>query len=318
MSLIIKAEYMKITLKYFLILLLLTGINSTAFSDEKNKDAIEFSFYSPWEDVPHSFNESSFSVPQPIVVLDELVMGDVDKHPGKTVIQQTGPEQLKIRISGRVYDSIADIVAGGKADIHKVKLVSSTGGTIATLPVTASIDKEETLSISPTKEEQDGFFMLESMRPYPYVGRFESKVITMPISSIFNDIHVEAKNISGKQGISTIAIKSKVNREMKRYDITAELRQSDDEGLVLPIMVHINDPSVNQSNVDKVHATLNGSKVGLRIIGGKLQLDRPIMGVNFTPPKSIPNIVNVAGNPNKFVIHYKDVKTEFNWSFTAN
>lgn len=307
--------------KYFLTLgICFTAFISTALAENKAGESnIKISFYSPMNDAILSFNEDSFSVPQPLIEIDELVIGDPDKHLGKTVIQQISADQFKVRVSGSVYDSIAHIVAGGKADINQVTLESSSMGTIATLPVTATSNEGEVPIESLTKEEQDDLLYFKAINPYFYAGRFESKVITMTISTGSNDIYVKAVNINKKYGVGGIQIKAKVNREKKRYDITAKLRKmSNDNGLVNPILVYIEDSTVNQSNVDKVHATLNGTKVGLRIINGQLQLDRPIMGVNFTPPESIPNLVNVTGNPDKFVIRYKDVETTFNWSYTAN
>lgn len=305
--------------KHILLLVICTAFISTVLAEnKKNESNIKISFYSPMDDQLLSYNESSFSVPQPIIELDELVFGDPDKHPGKTTIQQISADKYKIRVSGTVYDSVADIVAGGEADIKQVTIENSAMGTIATLPITTTNDDEAPIETL-TKEEQDDLLYFQAISPYSYTGRFESESITMHISPGSNDIYVKAVNINKKYGVGGIRINTKVNREEKRFEITAELRKTnDDVGLVNPILVYIEDPFVNQGNVDNVHATLNGTKVGLRIIDGQLQLDRPIMGVNFTPPKSIPNIVNVTGNPDKFVIRYKDVETTFNWSFTAH
>jgi len=303
--------------KYLLTLFVHVGLFSTALADNKlSNDSIHFSFFSPMNSEFTDISESSFSVPHPIIVLDPLVLGNIEEHPGKSVIQQISADQYTIRVSGTVYDFIADMVANRQADIHQVSLVSESMGTIAVVPVKAlNPDEQNTIEPHPMADRFTPS-MFRAMRPYPFAGRFESEPITLPISSGYNGIFAKAVNVNQGYSVAGIRINAKVNREKMRYDIEAKLRNLIYINLVNPVLVYIEDPKVNKDNVDKVHASINGTKVGLRYIDGQLQLDRPIMGISRTPPERIPNLVEVTGEPDNFVIQYRNAEAVFNWSYT--
>ena len=79
-------------------------------AENANVPAVQITYFSPMSDGDVTeMGESSFSVPNPIVVINPIVFGDPEKHPGKTVIKQISADQYQIRITGMVYDFIADM-----------------------------------------------------------------------------------------------------------------------------------------------------------------------------------------------------------------
>ena len=133
-----------------------------------------------------------------------------------------------------------------------------------------------------------------------------------------NSINVTATNADKSTGTAALSIRATVNREEGKYDIDVGVRNSMDDGLYNPILVHINDAEVTPDNIDTAYALLNGKRVGLRFVGGQLQLDRPIIGVGrSTPPDTVPNIVNVVGDAYRFLVQYKSHEAEITWSYTS-
>jgi hypothetical protein len=283
------------------------------------EERVRIQFVAPFQGPePISFNESSFSVPRPIVFLDPLVFGDPSAHPGKTVLQRQGPSQYRARLSGTVYDFIADIVPDGQANIRSVKLSGAAGRPdvvvpVRALPRSAQYDVPPNEFLTALRRMPPQF---AGVRPFAFTGRFESDVITIPLQSGHSGVYAEVVNANGKSGFSKLDIDATVNREERRYDIEAEIDHQTDPGLVNVVLVYIRDPSVDESNVRTAVATINGTNVGLKFVDGRLQLDRPLMGINGVPPAGIVNLVQVTGEPDHFVIGYKGVRETFRWSYT--
>ena len=289
-------------------------------AENANEPAPNIRYFSAMSDGDVTdIGESSFSVPYPIVVIDPIVFGDPETHPGKTGIKQIGPDQYQIRITGTVYDFIADMVQGDLANIRYITLTHAVLGAVARVPVIPiNENQKDGLSSHPLKDEfatMPG--LIQAIRPYPFVGRFASEVITLPISNGYNGIYAHALNIIGREAVSGIRISATINREKMRYDLEVELDNKIDIGLFNPVLVYIEDSTVTPENIDRMRADINGATVGLRFIDKQLQLDRPIMGVNHTPPFRIPNLVNVIGDPDHFTIKYKGTESVFRWSFTG-
>lgn len=267
---------------------------------------------------PMSFNETSFSVPRPIVFLDPLVFGDPTGHPGKTVLRRSGPAEYQVRLSGTVYDFIADIVPEGRADIREVEILGTSTGPRATVPVRA-LPRSEQAAV-PTNEYVEQMAKMppafERLRPFAFTGRFESEVMTIRLGTGYNGIYAKAVNVNGKSGFSKLDIDATVNREEHRYDVEAEIEHQIDPGLVNIVLVYIQDASIDERNVGDAVATINGTKVGLEFVDGQLQLDRPIMGISGVPPRDIVNLVQVTGTPDQFVIEFKGARETFRWSYT--
>lgn len=276
-------------------------------------------FFSPFDGMDVTeIGSGSFSVPRPIVVLDPVVIGSIDGHPRKTVVEQVGPDLMRIRISGSVFDSLADMVADGQADIRQVTLHPVAGGAIS-VPVEAIAPAEQgRVAPHPFAEELARHPSLAAaVRPYPFAGRFESPVLTLQISTGFNGVYVEATNANRGSSGSTLDISASIDAERTRFEIMAEVDNRAQPGLFVPILVYIEDPTVSADNIDSMSATINSTVVGLRSIGGQLQLDRPILGVNREVRGPIPNLVHVVGDPDHFVISYKGINARFDWSYTA-
>jgi hypothetical protein len=257
-------------------------------------------------------------VPQPVVFLDPLVFGDPAKNPGKTVLRRRGPDEYEVRLSGTVYDFIADIVPSGRANISEVKLQGTSGSPRTSVRVSA-LPRSLQGSV-PANEFMEAVARMpaefERVRPFAFAGRFESEVLTIRLASGSNTVYAEAVNVNGKSGFSNLDIDARVNREEHRYDIEAEIEHQTDPGLVNIVLVYIDDPSIDGSNVGDAVATINGTKVGLKFVGGQLQLDRPLMGISGVPPRDIVNLVQVTGSPDHFVIGYKGAREKFEWSYT--
>ncbi len=284
--------------------------------DKPHDENVEILFFSPAMDSDVSaIRESSFSVPKPIVILDPIVLGDPDEHPDTTAIHQIDSGRVKVRVRGVVYDLVADIAAGGEANIRQVAIESTALGTIAIVPVVA-VEAEAWADSAPHPLEWELGELANAVRAYPFAGRFESEVFMLPISTGSNDIYVHATNVVKGLGVSGIDISATVDRGSTSYSLEVEMDNQIDLGLVNPILVSIEDATVNSGNVDSMEATINGATVGLRFVDGQLQLDRPIMGVNRTPPSTIPNLVSVVGDPDEFIIRYKGIEAVFGWSYT--
>jgi hypothetical protein len=280
---------------------------------------VQILFVAPFLDGPEPIrNEASFSVPQPIVFLDPLTFGDPAEHPGETVLQRQGPDEFKVRLSGTVYDFIADIVPEGRANIREVRLQGTPGVPHAVVPVRA-LPPSEQEAVPPNEFLEQMAKMPPSfgpVRPFAFAGRFESEIMTLRVQSGYSGIYAEAVNVNGKSGFSKLDVNATVNREEHRYDIEAEIEHQTDPGLVNIVLVYIRDASVNERNLGQAVATINGTKVGLKIVDGRLQLDRPLMGISGVPPEGIANLVQVTGTPDHFVIGYKGVRETFRWSYT--
>lgn len=279
-----------------------------------NEEGDPIAFYSPLEEYYPSFDEASFSVPKPLVVIHPVVFGNPDEYPNHTTIQQVGPAEVRIRIRGTVFDFLADMVADNLADIKQVRIYSHTSGSIATVPLEAANSRIE----HPFGEFFDKSPTAIAIRPFPFAGQFDFGEFSLPINSGYNAISVEATNLNESSGIATLSIKATIDRQAGRYDLIAEVSEDPDEGLYNPIVVYINDPDVTIKNYTSRRARINGHEIGLRFVDGQLQLDRPIIGLNHSPSVPIPNVVNVVGDPSGFLIEYGDWVAEFGWSYTAN
>jgi len=260
-----------------------------------------------------AFDEAFFSVPRPIVVINPVVFGNPDRYPDNTTIQQVGPAEIRVRVRGTVFDFLADMVADNLADIEQVRIYSHASETIATVPLQSADSRVG----HPFGESFDDSPVADAVRPYPFAGQFDFGEFALPINTGYNGISVEALNLNKTSGTATLNITATIDRQKGSYDITAKVSENIDAGLYNPILVYINDPEVTTKNYREKHALINGHKVGLRYIGGQLQLDRPIIGINHSPPVPIPNVVNVVGDPNGFMIQYGEQKSEFGWSYTG-
>jgi len=241
-----------------------------------SKSEPPIAFFAPTDDRYIDYGESSFSVPRPLVIIDPAVLGSSRDYPSNTTVEQIGPDTVLVRITGRVYDFLSDMVADHHADID------------------------------------------DALRPYAFTGRFDMGEQELQIHTGTNSINVTATNADKSTGTATLSIRATVNREEGKYDIDVDVRNSMDDGLYKPILVHINDAEVTPDNIDTAYALLNGKRVGLRFVGGQLQLDRPIIGVGrSTPPDTVVNIVNVVGDADRFLVRYKDHEAVFTWSYTS-
>lgn len=279
-----------------------------------NEEGDPIAFYSPLEEYYPSFDEASFSVPKPLVVIHPVVFGNPDEYPKHTTIQQVGPAEVRIRIRGTVFDFLADMVADNLADIEQVRIYSHTSGPIATVSLESAKSRIE----HPFGELFDQSPTALAIRPFPFAGQFDFGEFSLPINNGYNAISVEATNLNESSGVATLSINAKIDRQSGRYDLTAEVSETLDEGLYNPIVVYINDPETTTENYTNRRARINGLEIGLRIIDGQLQLDRPIIGLNHSPSVPIPNVVNAVGDPSGFLIEYGDWVAEFGWSYTAN
>lgn len=278
-----------------------------------NNEGDPIAFVAALEGRYPAFDEAFFSVPRPIVVINPVVFGNPDKYPSHTTIQQVGPAEIRVRIRGRVFDFLADMVADNLADIEQVRIYSHASGMIATVPLQLAEGEVG----HPFGKSFDDSPAADAVRPYPFTGQFDFGEFTLPINTGYNGISVEALNLNNTAGTATLDITATIDRQKGSYDVTAEVSEYIDAGLYNPILVYINDPEVTTKNYGEKHALINGHKVGLRFIDGQLQLDRPIIGINHSPPMPIPNVVNVVGDPNGFLIQYGEHKSEFSWSYTA-
>lgn len=259
------------------------------------------------------YGESSFSVPRPLVIIDPVVLGSSRNYPNNTTVEQIGPDRLVVRITGRVYDFLADMVADHHADIREVTFTSSVYGHLAPLPLQPTGDGRSHPWFDESSLDRN-----HAMRPYAFQGRFDLGEQELQIHTGYNGINVSATNMNEGTGTATLNIKATVNRKEGKYDIEVDVRNSMDAELYNPVLVYINDPEVNPDNVDFAYALLNGKRVGLRFVGDQLQLDRPVIGVSrATPRDNVPNVVNVTGDPDRFVVRYKDHESELTWSYTS-
>lgn len=274
-----------------------------------------FKFYSPYSSMePSSLAYANFSVPGPVVILDPLVIGMAKDRKNKTVIQQGEDGNYWIQVSGTVYDPIADIVPDGKGNIKTIAIGGWDG---ITIPVeTIPPEEQHTVPQNEISEEQLSDQATKLFSPFPFVGRFKSELIRLPISGLgHNSLAVHVKNVSGKEGVSSITFEATIDQAIPKIS-KAQINNQVDFGLFDPVLVYIDDPEVNPDNVHQAKALLNGIEIGLKYVDGQLQLDRPLLGINQDPPKGIPNLVNVTGNPSEFLIEYKGYKQVLSFGYT--
>jgi len=293
---------------------LLPRVACTQERIESDDSEPTIAFFAPADGRYIEYRESSFSVPRPIVILDPVVLGSAEAYPDNTTVEQIGPDEVKVRITGRVYDFLADMVAGGEADIEEIVITSNYYGSLSPIPVT-----RQSAEYAHPYFDAASLNINRALRPFPFSGRFDTGVQKLKIQSGSNNINATATNTDTNTGTAVLMIRASVNREEEKYDIDVSVRDAMDDGLYVPILVHINDDDVTPDNVNSAYAHLNGKRVGLRFIDGQLQLDRPIIGVGrSTQPDAVPNVVNVVGDDDRFRIRYKDEEAVFTWGYTSS
>ena len=176
-------------------------------ADEK----LRLSFIEPLEsDKPLSYPESRFSVPRPVVILDPLIVDVPGDHSDKTIFRRTGPFSVQARLSGTVYDLLADSVADDKADIRSVKIQEISYVAPFNVPV-RKLQRTQFYSIPPNpwadELAQGPPRVVEALRPFAFVGRFETPLMDVELNG-GSDLRfmVEAVNADGESGYANLEV----------------------------------------------------------------------------------------------------------------
>ena len=321
------------------------------------ESAISIEFVTPlFSDDSLTYPESSFSSPSSFIVFDPVVFGDPDDFENKTVLQvleadmgmarqllglradqeipaeayddpsfQKTLDQLSggryaIRISGTVYDELANLVPDNLADIESVTLLRDSGPNL-TVPVEklgpagyATIEPNELIAVMKDYPEEYSYEM-----PFPFVGRFQTATIETQLSGGINSHGLTVTNAANRTYGASVRVSRAESEAGDGGPLNVELDSSDlDPGMTNPVFVFINDDAVNEANVADAFATVNGHRVGLKTVGGRLQLEWPLLAIAHKPPDGAINVVQV-GDPevlDHFLIEYKGVTRRFTWSYS--
>ena len=309
------------------------------------QQAVTMDFVAPlFSDDKLGHAEAFFSSPRSFIVFDPVVFGAPEDHENRTTIQVLEPDEdmarqllemhageeipaeaydspmvqkmlsqlsgirYAIRISGTVYDELADLVPDSLAAIDSVTLSSDAGP-----DVVVAVTKLEPVE---APNHPAGF---PYQRPFPFAGRFETEPIEAHLLTGVNNHHVTVTNAANRSTGASIRISDPGSETANGEPLEVELEPSSLElGMTNPVFVLINDESVDETNVTEAFATINGHKVGLKIAGGRLQLDRPLIAIAHRPPTGAINVVQV-GSPDAldhFTITYKGVTKQLTWSYS--
>jgi len=257
----------------------------------------------------------------PIIALDPIVIGNVEDHPGKTVLQKIGNDQIMLRVSGSVFDILADGISDGAANVQRVHLnvKSSLGRANSHMAVQAvQLEEQETIAPHPyldTFEEDPAYF--QPLRPFPYAGRFESEPVLIE-DLVDIDIGLWAVGVLDTSGHASIEVEIE-NETHDDFDIRAAIEEPyPGDFYYEPMLLHISDSSVTEHNVTDQKALVNGVEVGLIILNGQLQLDRPLFASYKKPNQVIPNLIQVPGEPDAIYVEYKGETLRAVWGYTSN
>jgi len=257
----------------------------------------------------------------PLIVLDPIVIGNPEDHPGKTVIQKLGNDQLMLRVSGSVFDILADGIANDMGNVRSVKLhakssLESVGSYMAVQ--TIPLADQRTVAPNPYQEsfDEDSEYF-QPLRPFPYAGRFESDPVL--IYDLYDiEIALWASSVLGHLGHASIEVIIE-NETHADFDIQATIAEPyPGEFYYEPMLLHITDPSISDQNVADQKALVNGVEVGLRILDGQLQLDRPLFASYKKPSQDLPNLVQIPGDPGAILVEYKGEKLKVVWGYTSS
>jgi len=321
------------------------------------ESAISIEFVAPlFSDDSLAYPESTFSSPASFIVLDPVAFGDpadfenrtvvqrLEADPGRArqllglrpdqelpadattdpsfraLLQQLAGERYAIRISGTVYDELANLVPGSLADIESVTLLGESTPDL-TVPV-RKLGRDEYATIEPNELIEIIQDYPEEYRhemPFPFVGRFETETIEMELSAGVNSHGLTVTNAANRTYGASVRVSRAESRPGDGETLRVELNNSNlDPGMTNPVFVLINDDSISESDVANAFATVNGQRVGLRMSGGRLRLNQPLLAIAHRPPDGVTNVVQV-GDPevmDHFTIEYKGVTRKFTWSYS--
>lgn len=257
----------------------------------------------------------------PLIIVDPIVLGTIEDHPGKTVIEKIGNDQFKIRVSGSVFDILADGIGNGRADVQSVtmSLKSSLNREMQTTPVQSILlNEQNTHAPNPYQADFDqnpSYF--NAIRPFPFAGRFEfEEQLVYDLQDI--DIMLFAASVVGETGVAQVEINI-TNETHEDFDVHAEIIEPHSgQMMYAPFILHITDPSVSSENIENQTAYVNGVEVGLRTIDGQLQLDRPLFASYKRPAQSIPNLMQITPQTTSMFIEYKGQQLRIAWGYTTS
>jgi hypothetical protein len=270
---------------------------------------------------------TTFSDPFPVVTLEEVRSGDI----------RLAGNQATITLRGTVVDSIADIVSGGRADISRVFVEYVQGPAAAPSPIAAGgegggagPEPGEIVSL-PVDVSREPGGQASPQRPHPFRGAFTATA-RIPLWKGDVKVWVKAVNAAGNAGYDSFTLHV-AGQELesietpegtlffvKSVSLAANAVTNHDSkapGLLNPIRVRIRDDAVGPAKVQRLKARVNGVEVGLKLSGGELQLETPILGLAGAPPGGIPNLFDGTGAAPVTVV-YRGVERRLSWAYTAH
>lgn len=197
-----------------------------------------------------------------------------------------------IKVFGKVYCDVADIVEGGVANIESVELRIPKVGPgsnyeVITVPIENVSDKTvkdirpfgEGVNINSIEHEDHAF-----------IGYFERRIdFTLQPGSV--EITIIAKNALGEEGFGSISLKTE--HDSSRYvikDVTTDNRDETDRGVFEPVWVRVIDDDIVEENVASKKVTFLGADHGLvQHEDGSYYADKPFLFV--TKPLLIDGVI---------------------------
>jgi hypothetical protein len=252
---------------------------------------------------------AGFSQPAPTVTLDPVTRAGLAVAAGVA----------RFTLSGTVHSDLAEIVAGGRANITKVtveyfsrapdrKLVSLT------VPVTPQPG-------SPQPGATSG-----SRRPFSFSGRFKTQV-SVPLADVGTHVAVRATDVTGGAGYDSITIRVRSHtwqREtVKGTDIYRPAPPTADDieavvegestapGVFNPIWVRIADPSSQA----RAELDVGAQRIPMVRRGTELYAEVPFVAVAGSAPGSIANIVP---SRQALVVRSGTLEHKLGWATTSH
>jgi hypothetical protein len=248
---------------------------------------------------------AGFSQPAPTVKLDPVTRASL----------QVAGGVARFKLSGTVRSDLAEIVAGGRANITKVTIEYFSAPPDSKL-VTVGVPVTVQAAAPPSG----------SRRPFAFSGRFSAQV-AVPLADMGTHVAVRATDLTGGSGYDTITIRvrsqswtSQVVNGTEVFrpappsaaDVTEVVEgESTDPGAFHPVWLRIADPSAQP----RTELEVGAQRVKVVKRDGERYAELPFIAVAGDPPGGPVNVV-AAGKP--LVVRYGQLEHKLGWATTPH
>jgi len=247
---------------------------------------------------------AGFSQPAPVVTLDPVTRAGLDVAGGVA----------RFTLSGTVHSDLAEIVAGGRANITKVSVEYFSGAPDRKL---VSL----TVPVTPQAVSASG-----SRRPFPFSGRFKASV-AVPLADVGTHVAVRARDVTGGDGYDSLTIRVR-SQHWKRgavkgvdvyrpappaADDIEEIVEGDSTapGVFNPVWIRIADPSPQP----RTELDIGSQRVPVVRRGAELYAEVPFVAVAGSAPR---DVTNVVPSTQALIVRYGQLTQKLGWATTSH